>query len=252
MGTRIPSHQLSSGLYVSGRPEQLKDRHAPTMASRAVPYTGGDIKKSGELGKMFDIPVGDPSSNLPSSSKSQHSSGLVRSGHNSGPTGRRSGSGPIQKKSSSGPMSLQPTGLITSGPLGSCPIRSGQLEPTGSMGKAVYGAGVTSLKEEEVKVRFRVSKAVVWVLLVVVAVGLLVGVFLMVAVKKAVALVALVALIVPIVVLIIWNCACQRRCILRFVKSYPDAELRGAIDGQFVKVTGVMSPFSILPIGYST
>lgn len=56
MGSRFPSHKLSSGLYVSGRPEQPKER-TPTMSSVAMPYTGGDIKKSGELGKMFDIPV---------------------------------------------------------------------------------------------------------------------------------------------------------------------------------------------------
>ncbi|KAF7801644.1 putative membrane protein [Senna tora] len=250
MGTRIPSHQLSSGLYVSGRPEQVKERQ-PTMASRAVPYTGGDIKKSGELGKMFDIPVADPSSNVPSSSKPSRSSPSSSfqqrnsgSGPNSGPSGRRSGSGPLPKKSS-GPISIQPTGLITSGPLGSGPIgssggggkRSGHLEHAGSMGKAVYGPAVTSLKDE-VKVRFRVSKPLVWVVLVVVAMCALVGVFLMLAVKKKVFLVALVAVVFPLVVLIIWNCTWKRRGILGVLKSYPDAELRSAINGQYVKVTG--------------
>ncbi|KAM7276574.1 hypothetical protein ACFE04_018440 [Oxalis oulophora] len=53
--SRFPSHQLSNGLYVSGRPEQPKER-TPTMSSTAMPYTGGDMKKSGELGKMFEIP----------------------------------------------------------------------------------------------------------------------------------------------------------------------------------------------------
>ncbi|KVH95004.1 hypothetical protein Ccrd_002934 [Cynara cardunculus var. scolymus] len=54
MSSRFPSHQLNNGLYVSGRPEPPKEK-APTMSSTAVPYTGGDIKKSGELGKMFDV-----------------------------------------------------------------------------------------------------------------------------------------------------------------------------------------------------
>ena len=251
MGTRIPSHQLSSGLYVSGRPEQHKAERQPTMTSRSVPYTGGDPKKSGELGKMLEVPGVDVSAaGKPSrpSSSSQHNSGSVRSGPNSGPVGRHSGSGPMTRKSSgSGPMAL-PTGLITSGPVGSGPIgrRSGQLDQTGTPaaasagGKAVYGSAVTSLAEE-VKVGFRVSRAVVWVFLVVVAMGLLVGVFLMVAVKKAVILVALGAVIVPVVVSIVWNCAWGRRGLLGFVKRYPDAELRGAIDGQYVKVTGVIS-----------
>ena len=56
MGSRFPSHQLSSGLYVSGRPEQPKEK-APTFGSNVMPYTGGDTKKSGELGKMFELPA---------------------------------------------------------------------------------------------------------------------------------------------------------------------------------------------------
>ncbi|MED6118616.1 hypothetical protein PIB30_004220 [Stylosanthes scabra] len=251
MGTRIPSHQLSSGLYVSGRPEQHKPERQPTMSSRSVPYTGGDPKKSGELGKMLEVPGVD--AGKPSRSSSQHNSGSVRSGPNSGHVGRHSGSGQMARKSSgSGPMAL-PTGLITSGPVGSGPIgrRSGQLDQTGAPatapsagGKTVYGSAVTSLAEE-VKVGFRVSRAVVWVFLVVVAMGLLVGVFLMVAVKKFVILVALAAVIVPVVALIVWNCVWGRRGLLGFVKRYPDAELRGAIDGQYVKVTGVVTCGSI-------
>lgn len=264
MGTRIPSHQLSSGLYVSGRPEQQQKERQPTMASRAVPYTGGDIKKSGELGKMFNIPDIDPSMIKTSrtSSSSQHNSGSVRSGPNSGPVSKHSGSGPISKHSGSGPIPkkfsgpmvpLQPTGLITSGPLGSGPLGSSsggrrsasasQMENSGSTGKVVYGSAVTSLSEE-VKVGFRVSKAVVWVFLVVAAMGLLVGAFLMVAVKKAVILVSVAGVLVPILAVVIWNYFWGKRGLLGFVKRYPDAELRGAIDGQYVKVTGVISRFS--------
>ncbi|XP_059663073.1 uncharacterized membrane protein At1g16860 isoform X1 [Cornus florida] len=249
MGTRIPSHQLSNGLYVSGRPEQFKERQ-PTIASRAVPYTGGDVKRSGELGKMFDIAVdqnpasGGPPPLKPSrtSSSSQHSSGSVRSGPIATKT---SNSGPISRKSSGPMVPLQPTGLITSGPLGSSVgRRSGQLEPSASMTKAVYGTAVTSLTEE-VRSGFRLSKAVMWVVLVVVVMGLVVGAFLMVAVKKAVILVAVVAVLAPVVVVVLWNCAWKKRGLLGFLRRYPDAELRGAIDGQFVKVTGVVTCGSI-------
>lgn len=242
MGSRIQSHQLSNGLVVSGRPEQLKERQ-PTMSLRAVPYTGGDIKKSGELGKMFDIPVLDhssssgphpnPNSKQPSrtSSSSQPNSGSVRSGPNSGP---------IRK--SSGPMPLQPTGLITSGPLSSGPRRSGQLgqaEQAGAAsGKAGYGPGVTSLGEG-MRFGFRVSKAVVWVVMVVVAMGLLVGAFLMVAVKKVVVLGAVGAVVAPLGLGLVWNCIWGRKGLLGYIRRYPDAELRGAVDGQYVKVTGV-------------
>ncbi|KAF5728885.1 hypothetical protein HS088_TW21G01039 [Tripterygium wilfordii] len=241
MGTRIPSHQLSSGLYVSGRPEQLKERQ-PTMGSRAVPYTGGDVKKSGELGKMFDIPVGD-NRNPPPSKPSRHSSSS-----NSGSLRSWPNSGPIRK--SSGPMAapLQPTGLITSGPLGSGPLRrSGQLDGSASVSgssKAVYGSAVTSLTDD-VRVGFKVSRPVVWVVMVAVAMALLVGAFLMVAVKKAIILMAVGAILVPMFIGLVWNCARGIRGLLGFVKRFPDTELRGAIDGQFVKVTGVVTCGSI-------
>ncbi|KAK4270989.1 hypothetical protein QN277_019751 [Acacia crassicarpa] len=253
MGTRIPSHKLSGGLYVSG-PPQLKERQ-PTMSSCAVPYTGGDVRKSGELGKMFDIPLDDPSLSASSSSKFLHASAAARSGTASGggATGRRRGSSPMQKKQASSPVALQPTGLITSGPIGSGPIgssgvggrRSGPLEQAGSIGKAVYGSAVTNLKDEEVKVEIRASKAVAWFLLVIVAMSVIVGVFVMVTMKKAVVLVATVAVIVLLMLFIIWNLSWKRRGLLRFVKSYPDAELRGAIDGQYVKVTGIVTCGSI-------
>ncbi|GAB4830781.1 hypothetical protein Ancab_004814 [Ancistrocladus abbreviatus] len=253
MGSRTQSHQLSNGLYVSGRPEnQVKDR-APTMSSRAVPYTGGDIKKSGELGKMFDITVDNSKPPIRPSSSSQPNSGSVRSGPNSGQQSSKqlSNSGSMNKKSSSGPLPLQPTGLITSGPLGSTTggerpnRRSDQLDGSGHpQGKAVYGSAVTSLSEE-VKIRLKVSKVVMWACSVVLLMGLFVGVFLMVAVKKPVILAAVAALVVPTVVVVGWSCAWRKNNVLGFVKKYPDTELRGAVDGQYVKVTGVVTCGSI-------
>lgn len=262
MSTRTGSHQLSNGLMVSGRPDQQLKERQPTMGSRAVPYTGGDVKKSGELGKMYGVdlssgdhhyhPPGGPPK-LPSrpASSSQHNSGSARSGPNSGPMGpKATNSGPMSKKSSSssfsGPMTpIQPTGLITSGPLGSSSSnrRSGQLDTPSapsSFNKAVYGSSVTSLGDE-VKLGFRVSRVAMWVFLVVVVMGLVVGAFLMAAVKKPVILVAVAAVLVPAVVIFIWNYAYKKRGVLGFLKKYPDAELRGAVDGQFVKVTGVTS-----------
>lgn len=251
MGTRIQSHQLKSGLVVSGRLGQQQKEKQPTMASRAVPYTGGDIKKSGELGKMFDIPAAVDPPKQPPSRASTSSSGSMRN----------SSSGPM--RNSSGPLNVVlPTGLFTSGPLGSGQLgsgplgsgsqkRSGQLDSsavgsgTGSgSSKALYGSAVTSLADD-VKVGLRVSRPVVWVVMVVVLMGLLVGAFLMVAVKKAVILVAVGAVLVPLFVGLIWNCAWGRRGLLGFVRRYPDTALRGAIDGQYVKVTGVVTCGSI-------
>ncbi|XP_077229633.1 ubiquitin-specific protease family C19-related protein [Tasmannia lanceolata] len=254
MGSRIPSHQLSSGLYVSGRPEQYKERQ-PTMASRAMPYTGGDVKKSGELGKMFDIPVLDPTATTSSSSlkprpsSSAHNSGSLRSGSNSGPQPKSSNSGPVKK--SSGPLPLQPTGLITSGPLGSSggPLgssvgrRSGQLDPS-VVKPGHYGPAVTSLSED-VKLGFKISKTIMWVCGVVFAIGLMAGVFMMVTVKKVVILVVVGGIFAPVLVLVGWNYGLGRRGLMRFLRRYPDAELRGAKNGEYVKVTGVVTCGSI-------
>lgn len=164
MGSRFPSHQLSNGLYVSGRPEQPKER-TPTMSSVAMPYTGGDIKKSGELGKMFDIPMdgsksrksgpitGPPSRAGSFGGAASHSGPIMpnaaaRAAYTtSGPVPssasvKKTNSGPLNKhgepvKKSSGPQSggvtrqnsgpipvLPATGLITSGPISSGPLNS--------------------------------------------------------------------------------------------------------------------------------
>ncbi|KAL8161972.1 hypothetical protein V2J09_013461 [Rumex salicifolius] len=262
MGSRTLSHQLSNGLYVSGRPDTHPKEKQPTMASRAVPYTGGDVKKSGELGKMFDISF-DPSAAVAvtprasRASSSQHNSGSARPGSGSGPNSgqqKLTNSGSMGKKSS-GPLPLHPTGLITSGPLNSsgeraASRRSGHLDGLSHAAapavgtKTVYGTSVTNLGED-VKSGLRVSKAAMWVFAVVVVMGLIVGAFLMVAVKKPVTLVAVAAVLVPAVVVVAWSFAWRRRTILSFVQKYPDTELRGAVDGQYVKITGVVTCGSI-------
>ncbi|XP_047312197.1 uncharacterized membrane protein At1g16860-like [Impatiens glandulifera] len=249
MGSRINSHQLSNGLFVSGgRPDQLKDRQ-PTMSSRAVPYTGGDIKNSGELGKMFDIPNSDQGppplrTSRTSSSSSQLNTGPVRSGSGSGPLGgaKSSGSGPIPKRHS-GP--IMPTGLITSGSISSMTgSRSGQLEPSPSMGKTSYGSVVTNLTEE-VKMGFKVSKAVIWFFVVMMIMCLLVGTFLMVAVKNVIFLIAVLAILGLMLIATVWNCSWKKRGLLGFLKSYSESDLSSARDSQCVKVTGVVTCGSI-------
>lgn len=133
------------------------------MTSTAVPYTGGDIKKSGELGKMFDLPVdGSKPRTSRSGSLASHSGPIMPntaarvSYSTSGPVStagvsgsvnvKKSSSGPLSKhgeplKKTSGPQSggvtpvtrqnsgplppvLPTTGLITSGPISSGPLNS--------------------------------------------------------------------------------------------------------------------------------
>ncbi|KAM3369759.1 hypothetical protein ACQJBY_011436 [Aegilops geniculata] len=180
MGSRFPSHQLSSGLYVSGRPEQPKEK-APTFGSNVMPYTGGDTKKSGELGKMFELhaersrksgPLGSAPSRNPSfggaasnsgpvsnaGGRSNYSGSLSSSVPGAGGSARaKSNSGPLNKhgepvKRSSGPQSggVTPMARQNSGPLPpmlpttglitSGPVTSGPLNSSGAPRRKVSGS----------------------------------------------------------------------------------------------------------------
>lgn len=303
MGSRFPSHQLSNGLYVSGRPEQPKER-TPTMSSVAMPYTGGDIKKSGELGKMFDIPVdgsksrkSGPITNAPSRTGSftgaashsgpiNPSAGSRASYSTSGPvsssglpgstTMKKSNSGPLSKhgepiKKSSGPQSggvtplarqnsgpqppvLPATGLITSGPISSGPLNSsgaprkvsGPLDSMGSI--KVHGPSVannpavtTLSQDDDYSFKRNLPKPILWAMILLFVMGFIAGGFILGAVHNAILLIVVVVLFCIVAALFIWNSCWGKRAIVSFIARYPDAELRTAKNGQYVKVSGVSS-----------
>lgn len=303
MGSRFPSHQLSNGLYVSGRPEQPKER-APTMSSSAMVYTGGDIKKSGELGKMFDIPTdgsksrkSGPITNAPSRTGSftgaaSHSGPIMpnaaarASYSTSGPvssagvTGsasvKKSNSGPLNKhgeplKKSSGPQSggvtpvtrqnsgplapvLPATGLITSGPISSGPLNSsgaprkvsGPLDSKGSMKLHGYSVAnnqaVTTLtQDDDYSFRRNFPKIILWLMILLFLMGFIAGGFILGSVHNAILLIVVVVLFAIVAALFTWNTCWGRSAIIGFIARYPDAELRTAKDGQYVKVSGVVT-----------
>ncbi|XP_022716356.1 uncharacterized membrane protein At1g16860-like [Durio zibethinus] len=303
MGSRFPSHQLSNGLYVSGRPEQPKER-TPTMSSVAMPYTGGDIKKSGELGKMFDIPMdgsksrkSGPISSAPSRTGSfggaaSHSGPIMpnaapRAGYTTGGPGaiggisgsaslKKSNSGPLNRhgdpvKKSSGPQSggvtpsgrqnsgpippvLPTTGLITSGPISSGPLNSsgaprkvsGPLESMGSMkvkGSAVVHNQAVNVLSQDDDFSFKKNfpKLILWALILLFVMGFIAGGFILGAVHNAILLIVVVVLFGAVAALFAWNSYWGRTAILGFIARYPDAELRNAKNGQFVKISGVVT-----------
>ncbi|XP_051199310.1 uncharacterized membrane protein At1g16860-like isoform X2 [Lolium perenne] len=56
-------HQIGSGMYVSGRaPDRKRERHLSSGSVATPPYTGGDVSRSGELGRMFDVSSSSPAS----------------------------------------------------------------------------------------------------------------------------------------------------------------------------------------------
>ncbi|KAH7564875.1 hypothetical protein ACOSQ2_021563 [Xanthoceras sorbifolium] len=289
MGSRYPSHQLSNGLYVSGRPEQPKEK-TPTMSSVAVPYTGGDIKKSGELGKMFDIPMdgsksrkSGPITGAPSRTGSfgvstSHSGSIPnaagRAGGMSGSASmKKTNSGPLNKhgeplKKSSGPQSggvtrqnsgpilpnLPATGLITSGPVFSGPLNSsgaprkvsGSLDTTGSVklqsSSIAQNPAVTTIsQDEDVSFRVNLPKSAIWLVILVFVMALIAGGFILGAVHNPILLIVVVVLFGAVIAIFIWNTCWGRRAIIDFIARYPDADLRTAKNGQYVKVTGVVT-----------
>ncbi|CAL9105112.1 unnamed protein product [Musa acuminata var. zebrina] len=302
MGSRFPSHQLSNGLYVSGRPEQPKEK-PPTICSTAMPYTGGDIKKSGEIGKMFELHVeksrkSGPLANAPSRNRSfggaASNSGPIMpnaSGQSSYPgslsyaapgsgsslvtggSGRqKSNSGPLKHgdsvKKSSGPQSggvtqmarqnsgplLPTTGLITSGPISSGPLNSsgaprklsGPLESTKSMklhnASIVHNQAVTNLSQENDQL-FKGSfpKPILWSVILLFVMGFIAGGFILGAVHNPILLLLVVTILGVVVMLSFWNTCFGRRAIIGFIAQYPDADLRTAKDGEYVKVSGVVT-----------
>ncbi|XP_074269465.1 putative membrane protein At1g16860 [Silene latifolia] len=293
MGSRFPSHKLSSGLYVSGRPvEQAKER-VPTMSSAAMPYIGGDIKKSGELGKMFDIPVdgsrsrkSGPINNAPTRTGSfggaasqsgpigQNSTSRVNSGSVGG-TGsaslKKSNSGPLNKhgepvKKSSGPQGtsrqnsgplapvLPATGLITSGPISSGPLNSSGAprKPSGPQDSTVpmkhhtssivHNQAVTKLsQDDEYSFHKSFPKLILWAMGLLFVMGFIAGGFILGAVHNPILLIVVVVLFSVVAAVFTWNTYWGRRAITGYIARYPDAELRTARDGQFVKVSGVVT-----------
>jgi hypothetical protein len=300
MGSRFPSHKLSSGLYVSGKPEQPKER-APTMSSTAMPYTGGDIKKSGELGKMFDITMegsksrksgpmtGPPSRTGSFAGLASHSGPIsnaaARAGYStsssvssaalSGSTSiKMSNSGTLNKhgepiKKSSGPQPgggvsrhnsgplppvLPATGLITSGPISSGPINSsgaprkvsGPLDSMGSVkvhGSSVaHNQAVTTLsQDDEYSFRRNFPKPILWAIILLFVMGFIAGGFILGAVHNAILLIVVVVLFTIVGALFTWNTCWGRKAIAGFIARYPDAELRRAKNGEYVKVSGVVT-----------
>lgn len=241
MSSRFPSHQLNNGLYVSGRPEQPKER-TPTMSSTAVPYTGGDIKKSGELGKMFDVDnvtsrprKSGPIANAPLRSGSFGGGNSLHSNQTTSNSGNRmgsSGAGPgssSMKKASSGPLNKHgepirklsgpqggglPSSRHNSGPIPVLPttglITSGPLNSSGAPRK---GSGAPeSTGAGKSRTTMAKNQAVT---------------YLRHEVGRSFSSSAFGC----------WG----RKSLVDFVDGFPDAELRTAKNGQFVKVSGVVT-----------
>lgn len=89
------------------------------------------------------------------------------------------------------------------------------------------------------KLGFRVSRGAMWAFSIMVVMGLVASVFLIAAAKKVVILAAAAAVVVPAVVIVVWNHTYRKKGVLGLLRRFPDSDLRNAVDGQYVKITGV-------------
>lgn len=84
-----------------------------------------------------------------------------------------------------------------------------------------------------------------WIFVVAAAMGLAAaaaaGFFLASMKKILVVLAVVIAVFLPAVMVAAWNYTYRKKGVLGFLRRFPDSELRNAVDGQFVKVTGVIS-----------
>jgi hypothetical protein len=193
-------------------------------------------------------------------------SGNLSAGMSASASMKRTNSGPLNKhgepvKKSSGPQSgggtrqnsgpippvLPTTGLITSGPLNSsgAPRKvSGPLESLGSMkshsSAVVHNPAVTTLSvDDEYSFKKNFPKPILWSVILIFVMGFIAGGFILGAVRNAILLIVVVILFATVVALFTWNSCRGRKAIVGFISQYPDAELRTAKNGQFVKVSGV-------------
>ncbi|TVU08253.1 hypothetical protein EJB05_41650, partial [Eragrostis curvula] len=220
-------HQIGSGMYVSGPlPDRKKERQLGSAAT--PPYTGGDPKRSGELGRMFDI-SGAPHSQAPSPASSS----------------RRS-SGPLPRPSpASGPLSqLTHPGLLVGpspSPAHAASARKGSSSSSRrSAGKEVEAATTGAAVARGRKARLGVP--CVWYVVVAVAAAATVGagIYFLVSGHRWQVLAAAggaVALVAAVFVSNVMRTGAEAE---RFLRRFPDTMFDQADMpiGELVKITG--------------
>lgn len=177
-----------------------------------------------------------------------HSGPLNRQGESA-----KKSSGP-QSRQNSGPLPpvLPTTGLITSGPISSGPLNSsgaprkisGPLDSTGSIkhqsSSLTNNQMVTKLsQEDDYSFKKSLPKPILWSVILLFLMGFIAGGFILGAVHNAILLLVVVVIFAAVAALFLWNHCLGRKAIIGFIARYPDAELRTAKNGQYVKVSGV-------------
>ncbi|KAH9307699.1 hypothetical protein KI387_035610 [Taxus chinensis] len=106
---------------------------------------------------------------------------------------------------------------------------------------------VTRLKKEDYPENDNRSglRVVISVVVPLFVIGFVVGAVILVAVHNGILLIVLMGMFGAVVGILVWNAWRRRNAGIAFVLGYSDSELERARDGQYVKVTGVVSCGSV-------
>ncbi|KAF0931367.1 hypothetical protein E2562_004505 [Oryza meyeriana var. granulata] len=218
-------HQIGSGMYVSGpAPDRRKERRLSSGSVATPPYTGGDVSRSGELGRMFDI--GATLSQAPSPASSRRSSG---------PLPR-----PLPSPAS-GPLSqLSHSGLL----VGPSPPPAQSPAPAGSWRKSSRRRAAGKEEAAAAAARGRTALGVSVTCYVVVSVaataGLGAGVFFLVSWHWWEVLAAAGGAVAVVAAAFVWNVRRSAAEAERFFRRLPDTmfDQSDMPIGELVKITG--------------
>ncbi|KAJ1260026.1 hypothetical protein BS78_10G200700 [Paspalum vaginatum] len=222
-------HQIGSGMYVSGpAPDRKRERRLSSGPGATPPYTGGDVARSGELGRMFDIAASQAPS--PASSSRRSSGPLQYPRPSPSPA-----SGPLAQLSHSGLLVGPSPSPAPSSRKGSSSRRGAGKEREADTWPGVAAARGTA--------RLGVPFAC-YVLVAVAAAGAVgAGAFCLVSWRRWEVLAAAGGAVAAVAALFAWN-ACRRAAEAeRFFRRFPDTvfDERGDGDvhvGELVKITG--------------
>ncbi|CAO1948606.1 unnamed protein product [Urochloa humidicola] len=224
-------HQIGSGMYVSGpAPDRRWERRLSSGSAATPPYTGGDVARSGELGRMFDIAA---ASQAPSPASSS----------------RRS-SGPLPRPSpspASGPLSqLSHSGLLVGPSPAPSPARGGSASRKGSSrrsaggGKESAGGGAAAVAARG-RTRLGVPLACYVVVAVAAAAALGAGAFCLASWRRWEVLAAAGVAVAAVAAVFASNAWRRGAEAERFFRRFPDTVFDGHGDmpvGEIVKITG--------------
>uniref|UniRef100_A0A0A9BA84 Uncharacterized protein n=1 Tax=Arundo donax TaxID=35708 RepID=A0A0A9BA84_ARUDO len=105
-----------------------------------------------------------------------------------------------------------------------------------------HNQAVTNLNVEDgFSIKGSIPKTIIYMVLMLFVIGFVAGGFILAAIHNPILLIVVVVIFGFVAALVTWNIYYGTKGVIGFVSRYPDADLRTAKDGEYVKVTGVVT-----------